>query len=111
MDLRDYQTAAQRTLNVDWPERDQIANVALGLAGEAGELVDQIKKTLYHGHPPDRDKIADELGDCLWYIAAIASKYGLKLDLIADLNISKLWARFPNGFTTEDSVARVDVGK
>ena len=41
MDLNEYQHAAARTLNVNWPERDQIANVALGLAGEYSDLIAQ----------------------------------------------------------------------
>ena len=112
MNLNEYQTAARRTLNVDWPKKDQIANAALGLTGEAGEVGDYLKKVLYHGHPLDLDRLADELGDNLWYIAAICSLYGLDLDLIAELNISKLQARYPNGFTQADSIARRDkVGK
>ena len=39
MNFDEYQEAARRTLNVDWPERDQLANVVMGLAGEAGELI------------------------------------------------------------------------
>jgi len=111
MNLDEYQAAAKRTLNVDWPERDQIANASLGLTGEAGEVADIIKKVLYHGHELNRSKLTDELGDLLWYVAAVASLHGLYLDDIAERNIGKLLVRFPNGFTKEDSIARVDVPK
>jgi NTP pyrophosphatase (non-canonical NTP hydrolase) len=108
MNLSEYQDAARRTLNVDWPERDQIANATLGLAGEAGEVADLYKKMLFHGHQVDALHIIDELGDVLWYIAALASLEGLSLQDIAQANIDKLAVRYPNGFTREDSVARVD---
>ena len=55
-------------------------------------------------------KWAKELGDVAWYHAAIATKLGLQLSDIQEANIDKLRKRFPEGFTTEDSVARVDVG-
>ena len=79
MDLDQYQDAARRTLNVDWPEREQMANAVMGLAGEAGEVADLYKKMLYHGHAVDAMTIVDECGDVLWYLAAIASLEGLSL--------------------------------
>ena len=108
MNLNEYQDAAERTLNVDWPRRDQLANAFFGLAGETGEVVDWAKKTLYHGHKEDLGKLREELGDLLWYVAAIASLHGLFLDDIAQANIDKLQARYPNGFTQADSIARRD---
>ena len=108
MTLSDYQRQSQRTLNVSWPTRDQQANAALGLAGEAGEVADLIKKWLYHGHDTDWAKLHEELGDVLFYVAAIATLYGLNLDDIAQANIDKLKARYPNGFTAEDSRSRAD---
>jgi NTP pyrophosphatase (non-canonical NTP hydrolase) len=109
VNIGEYQDAARRTLNVDWPEKDQIANAVMGLAGEAGEVIDLYKKTLFHGHTLDALTVIDELGDVLWYVAAIASLEGLSLNDIAQANIDKLLARYPNGFTQEDSIARVDI--
>jgi len=59
----------------------------------------------------DRSRLAGELGDLLWYVAAVASLHGLYLDDIAEQNIQKLLVRFPNGFTQADSIARADVPK
>jgi len=109
MNLDDYQDASRRTLNVDWPEREQIANAVMGLAGEAGEIAELFKKQLYHGHNISAMQIIDELGDLMWYLAAIASLEGLSLDDIAQANIDKLWQRYPNGFNPEDSIRREDV--
>lgn len=85
-----------------------LAIFGLGLTGEAGEVSEIIKKQVGHGHPGDKDKVAKELGDVLWYVAAIATEYGLSLGDIARLNIEKLRARYPEGFSTQASLARVD---
>lgn len=108
MDLDAYQEASRRTLNVDWPEREQIANAVMGLTGEAGEIADLFKKKLYHGHDVSAMQIIDELGDLMWYLAAIASLEGLSLSDIAQANIDKLQRRYPNGFTKQDSIRRAD---
>lgn len=80
--------------------------LALGLAGEAGEVIDIIKKEVGHGHPQDPAKIAIELGDLMWYIANLADAYGLSLSDVATMNINKLKARYPDGFSTEASINR-----
>jgi NTP pyrophosphatase (non-canonical NTP hydrolase) len=81
-----------------------IACHGLGIAGEAGEVADIIKKTLYHDEPlplithPRREAAREELGDVLWYVAAVASDWGLSLNDVAQGNIDKLRERYPNGF-------------
>ena len=82
---------------------------ALGLSGESGEIADHVKKILYHGHPLDdatRDKIAKELGDILWYCALGAKGIGMSLAEIAVMNVAKLEKRYPDGFSTENSLNR-----
>jgi NTP pyrophosphatase (non-canonical NTP hydrolase) len=104
MNLNEYQQRAQRTAQPGHPQRPHIA--AMGLAGEAGEVVDLLKKHLGHGHELDRDKLRKELGDVLWYVAELASCYGMELGDIAQANIHKLETRYPSGFSTERSVNR-----
>jgi len=72
MTLDEYQALARRTLG-DRPQEMQLSNAALGLSGEAGEVADMLKKHLFHSHPLDRDAMVKELGDCLWYVAAMAT--------------------------------------
>ena len=74
MDLTDYQSLAARTLGRDRTREQQIANAALGLAGEAGEVADHIKKHLFHDFPLDEAEVVKELGDCLWYVAAMCTQ-------------------------------------
>lgn len=80
----------------------------VGLLGEAAEVADLILDGIGRKEI-DRQALSKELGDCLWYIAGIATKYGLDLGEIMEQNIAKLEQRYPNGFKVEDSVARVDV--
>jgi NTP pyrophosphatase (non-canonical NTP hydrolase) len=106
MDFNDYQILAKRTM-VDG--QSQIVNYALGLAGETGETVDFIKKWMFHGHYLDHAKLESELGDVLWYVSALATSFGYSLEEIAEMNIEKLKARYPQGFSESDSINRSDV--
>jgi NTP pyrophosphatase (non-canonical NTP hydrolase) len=107
MTLDEYQSLARRTLGDRTPEQ-QLANAALGLAGEAGEVAETIKKHLFHGRPLDRDAVVKEIGDCLWYVAAMATTLGVSLDEVGATNIDKLRRRYPDGFSAEASLRRVD---
>ncbi len=111
MDLDTYQELAARTIRAEttWSFEQRLAGWALGITGEGGEIADYLKKVIYHGHPLDRDKLADELGDLLWYVAALATHTGLALGDIAQGNVDKLRKRYPDGFSEADSLRRVDV--
>lgn len=114
MNANDYQQAAGRTL-IDGPDAEytdqEIMLVwnALGLAGEAGEVADIIKKGVFHQHGIDRDKLIKELGDVLWYVAALCTKLGVPMGGVMAINIAKLKARYPDGYSSEASKARIDV--
>lgn len=86
--------------------RLRLAIYSLGLAGETGEVVEPIKKHLGHGHPLDPEALLVELGDVMWYIAAIATELGFSLSDIATRNLLKLQAAYPFGFSPEASLAR-----
>jgi NTP pyrophosphatase (non-canonical NTP hydrolase) len=113
LDARAYQIAAARTLHHEpqafTPEEIALLFHALGLAGEAGEIADALKKQVWHRHGLDMVKLADEIGDVAWYLAAICTLTGLDLSEIMAANIAKLKVRYPNGFSVVDSIARVDV--
>lgn len=79
---------------------------AMGLAGEAGEVVDLLKKHIFHRHPLDCAKLADELGDVLWYLARLADEIGCPLSMVAKGNVAKLRKRYPDGFDPERSKSR-----
>ena len=105
MNLNEYQELAIRTAN---PHENALINYGLGLGGEAGEVQELIKKHAFHGHVIQPNEIKKELGDLLWYLSNIANLAGLTLEEIATANIEKLCKRYPEGFTTEASLKRVD---
>lgn len=101
-----YQTLAMRTSNKNLSPGYHLLNGVMGMCGEAGECVDMVKKNFMQGHDLDRDHIAKELGDVLWYIAETATALGLTLDNIMQLNVDKLKARYPEGFDADKSLHR-----
>lgn len=103
-----YQKAALRTKNPELSDIQQLQNGLMGLNGEAGEAIDILKKHLFQGHELDKEHIAKELGDCLWYISLAADALDYKLSDIMTANIEKLEARYPEGFDSELSVNRAE---
>ena len=101
--LNEYQEMALET--AIYPEAFKAIYPALGITGEAGEVSDKIKKLIrdkgYKGglieSDKDREDIALELGDVLWYVATLANDIGYNLEEIAILNYSKLQKRKEQG--------------
>ena len=91
MNFNDYQDQANDT--AIYPNESRLVYPALGLTGEAGEVADKIKKiirdkrTLY---ALERTEIAKEVGDVLWYVAALARDLGVDMDTMAQMNLGKL---------------------
>jgi NTP pyrophosphatase (non-canonical NTP hydrolase) len=98
MNLNEYQNATTKT--AIYPGKGEpmgLAYTALGLAGESGEVAEKVKKILRDkaGIVDDESRLAiqKELGDVLWYIAAVATELGLNLDEVAQANLDKLNSR------------------
>ena len=96
MNFKEYQAAAEQTAL--YPHRlKNLEYPTLGLAGEAGEVANIVKKIQrdFGGVINDeiRAKLKDELGDVLWYISACADELGLTLEEIAEFNVEKLATR------------------
>lgn len=100
MTMNEYQDAAHVT--AQYPQyniHDVVSYVGLGIAGEAGEIANKLKKSLRGDYVLDEqaNQIADEIGDCLWYLSELALQLGFELDNIAQANIKKLAWRQTNG--------------
>lgn len=102
----EYQLLAYRTASTLVGRDQRIMIDALGLAGEVGEVVELIKKRYGHGHNLDLATLEKELGDVLWYLAALATEYNMSLGDIAAKNILKLKARYGDKFSVEKSKNR-----
>ena len=108
MDGNKYQELAMRTSTQEAWAEEHLVNGCLGLSGETGEVCDIVKKYLFQGHKLERERIADELGDVLWYVALTAKGIGYSLNDIMEHNIEKLKKRYPNGFEKERSINRAE---
>ena len=106
MDIKEYQEKAKRTVNTNLQLYEQLSNLCMGLAGESGEVIDYIKKGMYHGHILGVKKLTEELGDIIWYISNIATLFAIPINYILDENIKKLEERYPEGFSEEKSINR-----
>jgi NTP pyrophosphatase (non-canonical NTP hydrolase) len=81
---------------------------ALGLGGEAGEVLENVS-AIDQVDLFDRGDTAKELGDLMWYVAATCELADIPLGLVLARNIAKLEKRYPNGYSSADSKARVDI--
>lgn len=95
MTLNEYQRCALET--AVYPEEYNIVYPALGMAGEAGEVADKVKKVIRDNKanftPSKCEEIAMEIGDVMWYCAVLADRIGYRLDTIARMNNRKLKSR------------------
>ncbi|WCM39583.1 nucleoside triphosphate pyrophosphohydrolase family protein [Thermus antranikianii] len=99
MTLNEYQQEAKKTAL--YPEAYRLLYPTLGLAGEAGELANKVKKILRdHGgnlNQATREDLVAELGDVLWYVAQLATDLGVSLEEVAQGNLAKLRSRLERG--------------
>lgn len=106
--LESYQEFVESTKAGNLSFKENMLLAGLGLTGEAGEIADLIKKKFFHKHEISREEFIKEIGDVLWYLAFLCNHMGIDLEEAIEVNIDKLKTRYPNGFSVEDSVARID---
>lgn len=101
----EYQKEAARTINNDMTSEEKKNHALLGMASEVGEILGIYQKR-YQGHTVDRAHIKKEIGDELWFIAELCTALDIDLDDVMQVNINKLYARYPNGFEENRSIHR-----
>lgn len=69
---------------------------AIGLPNEVGELLDIVKKDLFHKKGYDRNEIVSEAGDVMWYLATILNHYNISFDEVIEENVRKINSRMKN---------------
>jgi NTP pyrophosphatase (non-canonical NTP hydrolase) len=102
MEFNEYSKRAAVTDTYAAKKRmDRLIYSALGLAGEAGEFSEKIKKVLRDENGAiisvRRAKLRDELGDVLWYLAKAARELGISLEEVARANLRKIYSRKKRG--------------
>jgi len=108
MDFGIYQQQAMRTAKPMSTEIENLMHAAIGACGEVGELADALKKTWLYGKPLDRDNVAEELGDILWYVAIGCHALGVSMSDVAQRNIDKLKVRYPEKYSDQLASVRLD---
>lgn len=105
MTLNEYQQQAARTINPRLSTHCAEMHALHEMASEVGEIHGLYQKE-YQGHSIRIDDLKKEVGDLLWGIAEYCTAQGWCLEEIATMNIEKLRARYPEGFTEERSINR-----
>lgn len=105
MDEYQQQAARTDTWRQDDGPRAGLHHAVFMLASEAGEVAGLLQK-LYQGHELNEVALKLELSDALWAIAKAARVMGWNLSEVAEANLEKLRARYPNGFESERSINR-----
>ena len=104
MTLNEYQQLAARTISSENPLIMEY-HALHGMVAELGELHGIYQKA-FQGHNDSEEHTVKELGDILWMLAEYATAHGWTLENIAQQNIEKLKARYPDGFDPQRSLHR-----
>lgn len=92
MQAHEYSDLAYRMAGGHSP----IIHACFGMAGETGEVVDIVKKSVFYGKELDRTKVLEEIGDNLWYVNLLIRELGSTWEEVFEMNIKKLSARYPD---------------
>ena len=90
------------------PSQCELLHAAIGIAGEAGELLDAVRKHVFDGQPLDRDNVIEELGDLEFYMMAAMMNIGVLRPHLQELNMAKLSKRYEAGYSDKAAQERAD---
>lgn len=105
--LNDYQQLAGRSAK-ELPAGERFWHGAQGAASDAGELLDISKANQFYGKPVDVTHAVEEIGDVLWFLAEACNGLGVPLSFAALCNLDKLRKRYPEKYSNELAIARLD---
>jgi NTP pyrophosphatase (non-canonical NTP hydrolase) len=77
-----------------------------GLVTEAGEMMDQVKRTKLYGKKVDTINLVEEAGDIMWYLAILCDDLNIDFEELWEKNINKLKVRFPDKFNYQEAIDR-----
>ena len=101
MTLDEYQQQALQTVLSTGDDFKDLLHWVLGINGESGEIAEKIKKIIRDKDSvisqDDKDELAKEIGDVLWYLAVFAHDLDIPLEDIAQANLDKLKSRQSRG--------------
>jgi NTP pyrophosphatase (non-canonical NTP hydrolase) len=99
-----------RAIVVDMtPSKAHLLHMAVGISGEAGELLDAIKKAVIYNKPLDIENVIEELGDIEFYLEGLRQELAIMREVTIQANISKLGVRYSKGaYSDEQAQERAD---
>ena len=103
---RDFDAIGKRLQSV---QNQRLLHAGIGLATEAGEFLDALKKHVFYGKDLDTVNLREEMGDIFWYCAIIADELDVDFSEVMERNIAKLKARYGEKFS-EDRANQRDLG-
>lgn len=95
----------QSILDEMTPSQMHLTHMAIGICGEAGELLDAIKKVSVYQKSVDRENVVEELGDIEFYMEGLRQGLGITREETIEANISKLGKRY-EGFKYSNQAAQ-----
>lgn len=89
-------------------EKADALHMAIGVAGEAGELIDAVKRWGIYNKPIDRKNVVEELGDLEFYMEGLRQRLDITRDETLHANRLKLDVRYAAGYTDQEAAGRAD---
>jgi len=91
------------------PDSTHLLHMAVGVAGEAGELLDAVKKHAVYNKPIDRENVIEELGDLEFYMQGLRERLGITREEPLTHNLEKLNKRYSSGaYSNDQAQTRAD---
>jgi len=94
------------------PEKTMLIHMTMGVAGEAGEIIDAVKKHVMYNKPLDMENMVEEMGDIEFYLEGLRQALDIKRSDVLAANFNKLYggdkARYKNGYTDAAAIKRAD---
>ena len=112
MDIQEYGRYQTRLISSLGSREANLMHMAAGISGEAGEVLDIVKKNFAYGKPLDTSHVVEEIGDCIFYINGLLWMLDVSWDEVLTTNIRKLEARYPGGtFNADHAINRDTVAE
>ena len=103
MKIEEYSELALRTASTE----NQVVHACFGMCGEAGEIIDYVKKGVFYGKEMNTKHLVEEVGDLMWYVNLLLAGLDVTWDEVLTTNIRKLEARYPSGtFNADHAIHR-----
>ena len=97
MDIETYSKLSLRTAPEGYTHRENVIHASLGIGGEAGEVLDHVKKAAFSNRSLDHDHLVAEVGDLMWYLNLLVASPGTTWGHVLSVNVAKLETRYKGG--------------